>query len=868
MRIRCSEKLGKLILVPAIFMALLCLWGIGAGNLLLAGPIEPTRPIKLKNSSSLTTYPIVKFNGVAAEVASSSTSEIKAKVPVGATTGPISVETSDGSLRLSAADFEVITPTPAPFDVKARSSVGNIEVSWTPPIAEGISGCNIYRASSEGGTYSLIQSGVTDAFYLDESASLVIGTTYYYKVSAAYGGKESDKSESASAMFGTISLWIPNVNGAQEKGTGKALGATASLQVPVNIENADKLTMGAVQIYIDYDSTILKPSSVDKTILSYEYEWEFSEPSAGTVKISVKNAVNKPLRGVGTLFNVVFEILDSASDGKTTDFKFHGQAHATLPSSVKTPEGKAISLNTSDGALKIQLKYRKGDVTGDAKVQANDSSNAFVYSTGFAEPGEGPLAGGDIDGDSVIMANDAGLILYYVVNKDWPSLKDIKVFQKTRIVDLGTEANFQLSIDNFQLEQRTEDGGRTAEDNSQSSIVNGQLETATQSAKSAKRYIEVPLYVSTLNDMNSSEFSLVYPARILKASKFTLDKKLKKDFDARAEFRKKGLAVVSLAYKKKGKAPVNNKRTQIGVLKFEVVASKAADGEINFSKVNLYDRFGRDFVRSDLKMKIERKGIKFTVKGKKGKALSALASSSITFSPKSGKPGDVVTITGDFGVAAGTDAFDMGDITWTTTASAYSANNGNKYSGVCPPKGAASTFWGTDTYTSDSSLCSAAVHMGLITYADGGRITIVVKEGMSSYASTTRNGVTSNSYGTWGASFTFTDPAVNKVTVTQLGLISWSSSAASYRGRNGDKFWGICPENGTAWTVWGIGPYTDDSSVCTAAVHAGRITMAAGGNVVYEIQGGLPSYGTSTQNGISTLSYGSWSGSYIFVDLP
>ncbi|MBI5185204.1 MAG: DUF1566 domain-containing protein [Nitrospinae bacterium] len=138
MRIRIKKKFGK-VLIPAIFMALLRLWGIGTGNLLFAepgqgaGPIEPrhggtearrhkepTEPIKLKKLSALTAYPIVKFNGVAAEVASSSDTEIQAKVPVGAATGPISVETSDGNLKLGAGDFQVVTHPSAPFNNGAR----------------------------------------------------------------------------------------------------------------------------------------------------------------------------------------------------------------------------------------------------------------------------------------------------------------------------------------------------------------------------------------------------------------------------------------------------------------------------------------------------------------------------------------------------------------------------------------------------------------------------------------------------------------------------------------------------------------------------------------------------------------------------
>ena len=61
------------------------------------------------------------------------------------------------------------------------------------------------------------------------------------------------------------------------------------------------------------------------------------------------------------------------------------------------------------------------------------------------------------------------------------------------------------------------------------------------------------------------------------------------------------------------------------------------------------------------------------------------------------------------------------------------------------------------------------------------------------------------------------------------------------------------------------GTYTDDSSVCSAAVQAGLITLANGGNVTIEIQPGANSYTGSTKNGITSSDYGPWSGSNTFV---
>jgi hypothetical protein len=93
----------------------------------------------------------------------------------------------------------------------------------------------------------------------------------------------------------------------------------------------------------------------------------------------------------------------------------------------------------------------------------------------------------------------------------------------------------------------------------------------------------------------------------------------------------------------------------------------------------------------------------------------------------------------------------------------------------------------------------------------------------------------------------------------------WSTTAKDLRGRNGERSTFTCPANGQAFTVWGSDTYTDDSSICTAAVHAGRITFARGGTVTIEIRSGQSSYAGSTRNGVTTRAYGSWGGSYVIV---
>jgi hypothetical protein len=79
-----------------------------------------------------------------------------------------------------------------------------------------------------------------------------------------------------------------------------------------------------------------------------------------------------------------------------------------------------------------------------------------------------------------------------------------------------------------------------------------------------------------------------------------------------------------------------------------------------------------------------------------------------------------------------------------------------------------------------------------------------------------------------------------------------------------------CPAGCAArgeWRVWGTDVYTDDSALCVAAVHAGAIDDAAGGMVLVTYARGQDAYPASTRNGVTTLEWGAWGGSFTVAPL-
>jgi LCCL domain len=86
------------------------------------------------------------------------------------------------------------------------------------------------------------------------------------------------------------------------------------------------------------------------------------------------------------------------------------------------------------------------------------------------------------------------------------------------------------------------------------------------------------------------------------------------------------------------------------------------------------------------------------------------------------------------------------EITWTETASSLIGNVDQEFTYTCPKNGTVGNVWGADFYSSNSSICSAAVHAGIITARDGGKFQIKIRPGEKFYNGTTRNGVTTTPF--------------------------------------------------------------------------------------------------------------------------
>lgn len=170
------------------------------------------------------------------------------------------------------------------------------------------------------------------------------------------------------------------------------------------------------------------------------------------------------------------------------------------------------------------------------------------------------------------------------------------------------------------------------------------------------------------------------------------------------------------------------------------------------------------------------------------------------------------------------------------------------YDCACPAERTGGSVWGSGPYTGDSDICEAARHAGAIG-AGGGAVTAVKAAGMASYAGSSRNGVTTRDWGSYGVSF---------VVVVNAGAAACDGFSAS-----ASPLVCTCDAGSPAGSVWGMSPFTGDSDICTAARFEGVIGPN-GGTVRLIATEGLDSYAGGSNNGVTTSSWGSYSESFVF----
>ena len=143
----------------------------------------PTGTSVTISGTNFTGATAIRFNGVSASFTLSSATAIQATVPVGATTGPLTV-TTPGGTATSASSFTV--------------SIPSATLAWDPSTSSVLAGYNVYR-SELSGVYGARLNGALLTSTMFTDSTLQSGHTYFYVVTAVTtGGTESGRSNEVS----------------------------------------------------------------------------------------------------------------------------------------------------------------------------------------------------------------------------------------------------------------------------------------------------------------------------------------------------------------------------------------------------------------------------------------------------------------------------------------------------------------------------------------------------------------------------------------------------------------------------------------------------------------------------------------------
>ena len=148
------------------------------------------------------------------------------------------------------ASIEVTLLTVAPANPSAVSGNGHIQLNWTAP--SGTVSYNVYRGTSAGGENATpLATGFSTNSYTD--ASVAIGATYYYQITALDAGGESARSTEVHATYlapvATIAAPIPN----------PSVVPIGSLQIAFN-EAVSGFTQSSLSLQLNNGANLLTPS--------------------------------------------------------------------------------------------------------------------------------------------------------------------------------------------------------------------------------------------------------------------------------------------------------------------------------------------------------------------------------------------------------------------------------------------------------------------------------------------------------------------------------------------------------------------------------------------------------------------------------
>ncbi|MEK8016902.1 MAG: cohesin domain-containing protein, partial [Candidatus Parabeggiatoa sp.] len=419
-------------------------------------------------------------------------------------------------------------------------------------------------------------------------------TQYCYRIEALDNKEEPlHQSNIDCVIYGEIILAM--------KPSGGLEGST--VDVPINILNAGNLRISSSDIWLRYDSSIITVVEVKKTALTANYDIGYEEDQDGSkkvVRISIDSKQDPPpeLLGEGPLVDVVFKVAEG-KQGASSPLELVEYVAAQGGSTISDQDLNELYPKLIHGKFNIRKRavregdtntlprfyvgraYIKGDLNGNGTQQTVDARIARFVGIEKLAATDVQKNSGDVNGDKAVNSGDAGMILYNALHQEWPGAPASEAPNSVgRAKRDGKETPIVISLDDV------------------SSISGSEVIT--------------PLHISNVNNLSAMNLILSFDTNVIE--EIVKVEKTGVATDTSFFFNDMSNDLVGKLHISMDTQTPIDKDGDIAIIRLRLASGGfVRNSPLSIRRVQLYDRYGRDFVISALQRTIKARNAVITI---------------------------------------------------------------------------------------------------------------------------------------------------------------------------------------------------------------------------------------------------------------
>lgn len=268
-----------------------------------------------------------------------------------------------------AGPIRIDLPTPPSGLVAESSSSTSIQLSWTKSSADLLSGYQVYRSTTSGGPYTLIQTtGPTITSYVDIDAALTVGQSYYYVVRSINTYDQiSDPTNQVSVRLSTgPALSLSQTNGVMNL-SWSSVGAAVQYNIYRSKVSGGPYGLISTTASLNYQDSAVTNGLVYYYVVSAVY-------ADGTLSI-LSNEVNQLVVKTMNL-RLPIELIDQglASDTSPVTFeRSRTSLETTAYDGAVSYELEVIATNLETTNKTVSLVDQADNVVGFVTIPANST---------------------------------------------------------------------------------------------------------------------------------------------------------------------------------------------------------------------------------------------------------------------------------------------------------------------------------------------------------------------------------------------------------------------------------------------------------------------------------------------------------------